>query len=324
MDDSIARIDAYRARRVGEMLVTGDVQGAYLTEPDTLVDIEALDGAALLKEFQAHEERFATAPFDPQGHLLRFFPGGVTIWSGYPGAGKTTILRQLICHTLHRGSSVFMVSLEENPRFVPVRLAGTAAGTTQPNAHQVQWFLDAYAKRFRLWGRIGVARHLQILAMVRELADKGTRHVIIDSLMCLDVSNDQTEEQRRFANLLANTARASGVHVHLVAHPRKLQSSDQELDLNDVAGAREIGGIADNVIFIRRTKAKEGYAQNAEATPMCISVRKQRHFTGALGEVGGWYQRKLRQFTIEQFVDGPVRYLPDDAYLSVKDTRPLL
>lgn len=314
MDDSIARIDAYRARKVGEMLVSGEVNGNFLAEPDSLIDIGGFDGRQLVDEYEAFEAKYATAPFDPQGNLLRFFPGGVTIWSGYPGAGKTTILRQFICHTLYRGSSVFMISLEENPKFVPVRLAATAAGCAKPTAHQMQWFIDAYQKRFKLWGRIGIAQHLKILALVRELAAGGIRHVIIDSLMCLDISNDDTESQRKFANLLANTARASNVHIHLVAHPRKLQSSEQELDLNDVAGAREIGGIADNVIFIRRTKTKDGYVQNAEATPMCISIRKQRHFNGAIGDSEGWYQRRLKQFSKEQFVDGPVRYLPDDAY----------
>jgi twinkle protein len=311
---SLARIDVYRAKRIGEMLVSGEVDGAYLEEPDCLVDVETMDGRQLLAEFDAHEEKFATAPFDPAGDLVRFFPGGVTIWSGYPGAGKTTILRQFICHTLHRGSSIFLASLEENPRFIPIRLAATAAGVTKPNAHQAQWFIDAYAKRFKLWGRIGIAQHARILAMIRQLADHGIRHVVIDSLMCLDISNDDTEAQRKFANLLANTARASNIHIHLVAHPRKLQSSDQELDLNDVAGAREIGGIADNVIFVRRTKSKEGYVYNVDVTPMCVSIRKQRHYTGALGDVNGWLHRKFRQFSKDQFAEAPIRYLPPDAY----------
>lgn len=301
-------------RKIGDMLVSGEYDSKDAQEPDSLVDIETMDGAELLAEFDRHEAKFATAPFDPSGDLIRFFPGGVTVWSGYPGAGKTTILRQFICHTLARGSSVFLASLEENPRFIPIRISATAAGVSKPNAHQAQWFIDAYAKRFKLWGRIGIARHVQILALVRQLAEKGIRHAFIDSLMCLDVANDDTEAQRKFANLLANTARASNVHIHLVAHPRKLQSSDQELDLNDVAGAREIGGIADNVIFIRRTKAKEGYAPSADATPMCVSIRKQRHFTGALGDVNGWLHRKFRQFSTDQFAQQATRYLPADAY----------
>lgn len=324
MDDSIARIDAYRAKRIGEMLITRQADEAYLAEPESvLLDVEKLNGNELIATAAAKNAKYATAPFDPQGNMLRFFPGGVSVWSGFPGAGKTTVLRQFICHTLHRGSSVFLASLEEDPSDVLVRLAATAAGTPEPNGHHMQWFIDAYAKRFRLWGIIGITQHLRLLGIIRDLADKGIRHMVIDSLMCLDIANDDTEAQRKFANLLATTARASKVHIHLVAHPRKLIKSDQELDLNDVAGAREIGGIADNVIFIRRTKDKEGYAQNADATEMCISIRKQRHFNGALGDCSGWYQRKLKQWSKEQFSDTPIRYLPDDAYLPSRQAAPL-
>lgn len=323
MDDSIARIDAYRARKVGEMLITRNAADEFAIDPEkVLLDLEPLNGNELIAKYQAKSAKFATAPFDPEGKLLRFYPGGVSVWSGFPGAGKTTILRQFVCHTLHRGSSVFLASLEEDPSDVLVRLAATAAGSPEPSGHQMQWFIDAYAKRFRLWGIIGIAQHLRLLAVVRELAEQGIRHVVIDSLMCLDVRNDDFEAQRKFANLIAATARAARVHIHLVAHPRKLIKSDQELDLNDVAGAREIGGMADNVIFIRRDPDRKSYAQNADITPMCISIRKQRHFNGALGDCEGWFQRPFRQYSRDQFACVPMRYLPDDAYVERACTGP--
>jgi twinkle protein len=326
MDDnpSIARIDAYRAKRVGEMLITGEAEEHFQRDPsEVLIDLETLDGKALVDAYEAHEKRYATAPFDPEGKMLRFYPGGVSIWSGFPGAGKTTLLRQFICHTLHRRSSVFLASLEEDPRQVIYRLAGTAAGG-KPNAHQVQWFIDAYRTRFRLWGVIGIAQHLRLLGVVRKLAEQNIRHVILDSLMCLDVANDKTEAQRQFANLLATTARASGIHIHLVAHPRKPQKAGQEIDLSDVAGAREIGGLADNVIFVRRDPNRQSYSNNADVTPMCISIKKQRHFNGYLGDIEGWFQRPMRQFSADQFVQSPIRYLPDDAYVKIGDTGTLV
>jgi twinkle protein len=322
MDSSaIAKIDSYRARRIGEMLVTQTAPEFDVEPENVLIDITPLDGKELLAKFRARAAKFGTTPFDPAGDLMRLYPGGVTIWSGFPGAGKTTLLRQLVCHILHRGSSVFLASLEEDPTDVLVRLAATASGSPEPTAHQMQWFIDAYAKRFRLWGVIGIARHIKILAVIRKLAEEGIRHAVIDSLMCLDVANDDFESQRRFANLLAATARAANVHIHLVAHPRKLISSTQEPDLNDVAGARELGGMADNVVFVRRGDDKD-YGQNAQTTPMVIAVKKQRHHTGYLGNVGGWYQRDLKQFSRDQFPRGPTRYLPDDAFEQC--SRPLL
>jgi KaiC/GvpD/RAD55 family RecA-like ATPase len=309
----IIRLEDRRPQSLGAMVVT-QAPDYDLNPFEALIDLEPLNGGELLAQYQTKQARFATAPFDPDGRLLRFYPGGITVWSGFPGAGKTTLLRQFICHTLHRGSSVFLASLEEDPRDVLVRLAATAAGG-EPTKHQMQWFIDAYAERFRLWGIIGIASHLRILGAARTLAAVGIKHVVIDSLMCLDVANDDFEAQRKFANLVAATARSARIHIHLVAHPRKLARSDQELDLNDIAGARELGGIADNVIFIRRDPNRQSYAQNADITPMCVSIRKQRHFNGALGDCEGWFQRPLRQFSKEQFIDAPKRYLPDDAYV---------
>lgn len=315
MDSHIGRIDAYRARKMGEMLVT-EAPRTIANPERVLLDLEPMNGREILEQYKRRHSVYGTAPFDPDGKLLRFYPGGVTIWSGFPGAGKTTLLRQTICHFLARGSSVFLASLEEDPADVLVRLAATAAGRGEPTSHQLQWFIDEYAKRFRLWGVIGIASHAQLLALVRVLGEQKIRHAVIDSLMCLDVANDDFEGQRKFANLLAATARASQVHVHLVAHPRKAISAEQEPDLNDVAGAREIGGVADNVLFVRRAQKSE-YGPDAWATPMCVAIRKQRHGTGALTDINGWFQRQHKQFTLDQFPQGPTRYLPDDAFREV-------
>jgi len=298
--------------KIGEMLLL-DTDLPKDDPSRILADVQALDGKQLVAAYVKRHSKFGTVPFDPTGDRLRLYPGGLTIWSGFPGSGKTTILRQLICHVLARGSSAFLASLEEDPENVLVNLAAVAAGCEMPTAHQMQWFIDSYGMRFRLWGKIGIAQSEELLCAIRGLAAVGIKHAVIDSLMCLDVANDDFEAQRRFANRVAAVARAGRIHIHLVAHPRKLVSADQELDINDVAGARELGGIADNVVFIRRSK-EEGHGPVLDATPMLISVRKQRHGTGALGNITGWYHRHLRQFHVEQFPHGAIRYLPEDAY----------
>jgi twinkle protein len=310
-DQAIARIDVERARRVGQMLAPAEAP-EFDEDPDELLDMGRLDGKTLLAEYEEEMACFATTPFDRYGERLRLYPCGVTIWSGFPGAGKTTLLRQLACHLLQRDQGVFFASLEEHPKHLLVRLAATAAGTENPNAHQVQWFIDAYGEKLRIWAKVGMAKHRSILAVVRKLATSGTSHAIIDSLMKLDISSQDFEGQRIFANLLAATAAQTRIHVHLVAHPKKPPQADQDPDINDVGGAKEIGGIADNVVFVRR---KEGDTPTAGATGMRITIRKQRHGNGTLGDITGWFHRHLRQFHIEQFPQGPIHYLPEDAYL---------
>jgi len=310
-DEAVVKLDTYRARRVGQMLVSGADPEFDVDPKDALLDVQELDGRQLLDDFEKFNSKFATAPFDPAGDRFRFYPGGLTIWSGFPGSGKTTLLRQFVCQCLARGSSVFQASLEEHPRNVLINLAAVAAGRQLPTANQLQWFIDVYGPRFRLWSHVGLAKHRQLLAVIRKLATQGVKHAIIDSLMCMDVANDDFESQRQFANLAIATAQASNIHIHLVAHPRKLVSADQEPDINDVAGARELGGIADNVLFVRRSK-NEG-AVCKDSTPMLIAIRKQRHGSGEIGDVVGWYHRPIRQFSIEQFAE-PIRYLPEAAY----------
>lgn len=301
-----------RMRQSAAMYVTA--KGLDTGPPsDVLVDLGPLSGREILAAYEARHANFATTPMDPEGNVLRLYPGGVTIWSGFPGSGKTTLLRQCICHLLASGQAVFLASLEEDPSDVLVRLAATAAGVVHPTADQVQLFIDAYEERLRLWGVVGIAKHAEILACIRRVAGEGVGHAFIDSLMCLDVANDDFEGQRKFANLLSATARQTGAHMHLVAHPRKLVSANQELDLNDVAGAREIGGIADNVLFVQRKNEAGQYGPNSDPTPMRVAIRKQRHGSGALTDLAGWFYRRWRQYAQEQPF-GEIRprwYLPE-------------
>jgi twinkle protein len=147
--------------------------------------------------------------------------------------------------------------------------------------------------------------------VIRKLAEQGTSHVFIDSLMKLDVSSQDFEGQRNFANLLDATAKQTGCHIHLVAHPKKPQQAEQEPDLNDIGGAREIGGIADNVLFVRRRKVD---MPMATSSPCVIMVLKKRYGRGQLGSVNGWFHQHLCQFSQDQFAMNGIRYLPKDAY----------
>lgn len=278
-----------------------------------LLDIAAQDPAAMLREYRAKLAKYVTTPFDPEGQKIRFYPGGYSLWSGFPGAGKSTILRQSICHWLNGNHGVFVASLEEHPRDLLIRLAGTAFGVDLPSETQLEWFCSYYANRLRIWGMVGVSSHRKILGTIQELAKQGVTQCVVDSLMKLDVDNEGLEAQRNFSNLLFAVCQTSQVHVHLVAHPRKAQANDQDVHLNDVGGAKEIPAGADNVLFVRRG----GEQQFDESIcAMKVSIRKQRHFTGAQGDAVGWFHRRMRQFKLDQFDTFPTQYLPREAYES--------
>jgi twinkle protein len=311
VEASVAKIDAARLRRLGQMLVTET--GTFKEPRQVLFDLAKSNAAELLAQFQQSRAGFVTSPFDPEGYKLKFFRKGYTIWSGYPGTGKTTALRQLVCHLLNAKQKVFIASLEEHPVDVIVQLAGVCFGRETPTAEQLQWFIDFYSADLKIWGITGVAKHKEIFGTVQQLAKEGVTQVFVDSLMCLDINSQDFEQQRLFANLMNSMTIESDIHLHLVAHPRKAVSIDQEPDINDVAGGADYGRLAHNVCFVRKGKITVP-GGNPDLTPMQIAIRKQRYGTGYYGEITGWFNRRLRQFKTDQFDQRPTQYLPKQAY----------
>jgi hypothetical protein len=271
-----------------------------------------LDTKRMWSDLNERQNSADTTPFDPDGRGFLLFPGGVTIWSGFPGAGKTTVLRQLVCHLLKRGRTVFLASLEEHHNEALRNLAYTAAGNAHADTGHLEWLIHCYGENLRLWASED-AKHRAIMEVIRYVARQGCTHAIIDSLTCLDIGGGDWDAQRLLSQNLVQLARSTGVHVHLVAHPRKPMRADSTPDIADIAGSSDFGRLSDNVIFVRRGSQDESQDFNAP-TAMEIVIRKQRHGTGMVGVKSMWFQRRFKQFSEKQFPDGPTRYLPDAAY----------
>lgn len=291
--------------------------------------LDKLDAPAIRALRQRYVERqrhYTTAPFDPEGNMLRFFPGGFTIWSGEPGSGKTTMLRQLANHLMYRKRKVFVCSLEEDPEDVFMRHVCTAMGTDNPSDDAIEWCADTWLDLMKIWNysaRDSDAEHAKILAAMRVLArEEGLTDAILDSFMCLDVSATDIEAQRKFAGKVAATCAIAGIHLHLVAHPRKRSRSDQAHTQEDVAGSADLARKADNIVFAKRASNEKDTASD-EATPMMFTIMKQRFGLGRTGDCVGWFNRIYRQFSFDQFQDQPIQYLCNEAYKNRIAAEPL-
>ena len=94
--------------------------------------------------------------------------------------------------------------------------------------------------------------------------------------------------QSAFVNDLATFARSNGVHVHLVAHPKK--TDQKHLAADDVGGIGDITNFADNVFALERTqKGEAGEGQTV------LNILKNR-FYGVRKQIGLTFDETSRRF----------------------------
>jgi KaiC/GvpD/RAD55 family RecA-like ATPase len=300
------------ARKSANVYVTKAAPGADDSPERILLDAGEKTAKEMLDNYAEKMSQFDTLPLDVEGKMIRLFRGEWTIFSGYAGTGKTSFLREGVCRLLKAGKNIFVATLEQDPEEYLIELAATAAGVEMPTEKQLQCFLDTYGSQLKLWGMIGVADHRKILATVRSLKDAGLDYAILDSLMMLDIADDDIDAQRKFAALLTATVQAKKVHIILVAHPKKPMAADQEPSIHDVAGSSKFSNLAYNVIFIRRGPQAPGMP----VTPMQLHLLKRRTRVpgGFMGMIEGYYYSEQTQFHIDSHQQLPTFYLPASHY----------
>lgn len=311
---SQAAIDAVAAaRRHGKIFVTEQAAGANDSPEKILFDAGKQTPKEMIDAYNARRANFDAVPLDVEGQVVRLYKGQWTIFSGYTGTGKTTYLRQLVCHLLKAGKSVFVATLESDPEDYLIELASTASGVEMVTEQQLSVFLETYGEKIKMWGIVGVADHRKILATVRSLAatEGGLDYAVLDSLMMLDIEEDDIDEQRKFAGLLTASAITTGVHIILVAHPKKPMDVEAPPTVHNVSGSSKLVNLAFNVLFIRR--GPPATDQDQSITQMQLHILKQRT-RGLVGEITGCFYRKHNQFHLDAYAQQPTFYMPAEHY----------
>jgi twinkle protein len=186
-------------------------------------------------------------------------PGETTVWGGQNGTGKTHMMSQVLHAIGRQGQATLLASFELAPPRSIRRLLRQAFRTPNPTPEYVsRWMRWTDG---RLWildhqGSFGAARMLALLRWV--VANlPAVRHVIVDSLMKLEIAPDDYAGQKSLINRLHSLAMETGLHIHLVAHARKGEREGTPTDKFSIKGASEIVDQVDNLVILNRNLAKE-------------------------------------------------------------------
>ncbi|MBO6103320.1 MAG: AAA family ATPase, partial [Opitutales bacterium] len=307
------------------------ILAAHGIVPEKLVSAKKYElplRARLMREFSSEEGLEFPYSF---GEHFKVRMGEVSIVTGYPGHGKTTALNDILIYYATRDNLLSCIaSLEVSADRTLETLWRQACGRKRlvdqfGNEVEGLWSLslDFLDRHFYFFDNVGMSRLTEVLTVFEYAARRyGVKLFCLDSLMCLDVGEDDYDKQKAVMSALVDFAAKFQCHVFVVCHPRKL--GEKKVDSkyvpgpDDIAGSRNLKGLVHNIIVFHRNLNKPTavyeaqLAQDAgridDAKAMydeAVFIRKQREGTGELPYKYLWFDQASRQFR-DKF-DKPVR-----------------
>lgn len=252
--------------------------------------------------------------------LMRLFFGTLTIVSGQPGSGKSSLLTQLACNSLDNDIGTWLFSGE------------------LPNGVEKSWFnyifagprniTDAISRRGNPYKKISTTTLAEInktykgrwhiyrddydntldklIASITDTVRKyGARCLILDNFMCIDTetSEEELRSQTDTIKKLIEFAKKYQVAVILVCHPRKMDAGTN-VGIYDIAGTSNIVNLAHRTIGLRRVTdaERENAAKYSEKRrqllkyDVIVTIVKDRMFGRQNIDVGLYYDPASRRF----------------------------
>lgn len=255
--------------------------------------------------------------------LMKLFYGTLTIMSGIPGSGKTSILYQIICDALDQGVNTWLFSRELpewmsrnwfNYIFAGRRhlneFTGASGGKYYKVTPQAKREISDYYKGKWYVYRDDCSNKLDdLLSSMTDVVRKyGVKLLILDNLMTIDInSNEQNELQKQTEtiNRLIQFAMKFDVAVILVAHPRKLQSGS-DIGIYDISGTSNIINLAHRTIGLKRVTPAEkrgtlklngkGWLSEPIKYDSLVTIIKDRILGRSNTSIGLYYDIPSRRF----------------------------
>lgn len=252
--------------------------------------------------------------------LMRLFFGTLTIVSGQPGSGKSSLLTQLACNSLDNDIGTWLFSGElpngvekswfnyifAGPRNITDAISRRGNPYKKISATTLAEINKTYKGRWHIY-RDDYDNTLDklIASMTDTVRKYGARCLILDNFMCIDTetSEEELRSQTDTIKKLIEFAKKYQVAVILVCHPRKMDAGTN-VGIYDIAGTSNIVNLAHRTIGLRRVTdaERENAAKYSEKRrqllkyDVIVTIVKDRMFGRQNIDVGLYYDPASRRF----------------------------
>lgn len=271
-------------------------------------DIEELDIS------QMEGVKTGIKPLDNE--LLKIFYGTLTVLSGRPGSGKTSMIDQTIATTIDSGNPVFLFSKEMPERmsanWFNTIIAGRRNMVKKTAKDGREYYIvprniqkkmqSFYNKKLLIYKDDEPNDIDSVIKSAEECVRKfGCKLIVLDNLMMLDLhctESDKNTAQTNLINTLIKFAAKFNVAVVLIAHPKKTQDANSDIEMYDISGTSNIINLAMRSIGLRRVSKKEKEDPKAKWNKydVVLTIIKDRLLGKADFQIGLWYDLISRRF----------------------------
>jgi twinkle protein len=290
------------------------IQRAQALDPEELVQAASFMGQVKALFWPDH-----AAPSAPRLAIgktdcdwFEFRPGEYTVWTGINGHGKTLMQGYAMLGLMHQGERVCAFSGEMQPARLMKRMVKQATGVDRPTAGYIEAVAAWITDRMWVFNVLGSATIDRLLEVFKYGAKRyGIRHFVIDSLMMTDVPEDGPgaySAQKEAVQKIANFAKKHGVHVHLIAHPRKASDESKAPGKLDVSGSSRITDAADNVFSVWSARKEENQEDDGKPDAL-LELHKQRNGDVQHFRLWLYFNRACQQYATSS-ARRPVAFVP--------------
>ena len=253
---------------------------------------------------------------------FRVREGECTLWAGQSFAGKSAILTQCMTHWLRGKEKVLLISPEFSPslnlsRIVQQIIGKAPRDITEADVTAVLAWLEGRMLIYDAVGQVDIDDLMAVQYFAK--AELGVTMSIIDNMTVLRLpGGDVNQAQGTLMTLLVQTARQTGLHIHVVCHTRK-PSPGEQVSRYQIRGSSMLSDLADSIFMVERNERKEARLADFNTTEEeRVEIRrqsdtrlfclKQRHGSSWIGVARLYFSpTSLRWYSDQKFIDRPFR-----------------